>query len=67
MTEVGLTNPSNPLDVDVVALETVKRRKRIEREDWAFVAQLRAAIQGGFETPAGVLGHQHGPRRRSSP
>ena len=67
MTEVGLTNPSNPLDVDVVALETVKRRKRIEREDRAFVAQLRAAILCGFETPIGVLWHQHGPRRRSSP
>ena len=67
MTEVGPTNPSNPLDVDPVALETVERRNRIEREDRAFVAQLRAAILCGFETPAGVLGHQHGPRRRSSP
>ena len=67
MTEVGPTNPSKPVDVDAVALETVERRKRIEREDWAFVAQLRAAILCGFETPTGVLGHQHGPRRRSSP
>ena len=67
MTEVGPTNPSNPLDVDVVALETVERRNRIEREDRAFVAQLRAAILCGFETPIGVLWHQHGPRRRSSP
>ena len=44
MTEVGPTNPSKPLDVDAVAVETVERRKRIEREDRAFVAQLRAAI-----------------------
>ena len=66
MTEVGPTNPSKPLDVDTVALETVERRKRIEREDPAFVAQLRAAIICGFETPAGVLGRQHGPRRRHS-
>jgi len=62
MTEVGPTNPSNPLDVDPVALETVERRNRIE-----LVAQLRAAILCGFETPTGVLGRQHGPRRRSSP
>ncbi len=31
---------------------------------WAFVTQLRAAILSGLETPAGVLGHQHGSRRR---
>jgi hypothetical protein len=43
MTEAGPTNPSKPLDADAVALETVERRKRIEREDRAFVAQLRAA------------------------
>ena len=67
MTEVGPTNPYKPPDVDAVALETLERRKRIEREDRAFVVQLRAAILCGFETPAGVLGHQHGPRRRSSP
>ena len=67
MTEVGPTNPYKPPDVDAVALETLERRKRIEREDRAFVVQLRAAILCGFETPAGVLGRQHGPRRRSSP
>jgi hypothetical protein len=66
MTEAGPTNPHKPLDVDAVALGTLERRKRIEREDRAFVAQLRAAILCGFETPAGVLGHQHGPRRRHS-
>ena len=59
MTEACPTNPSKPLDVDAVALETLERRKRIEREDRALVAQLRAAILCGFETPAGVLGHQH--------
>jgi len=66
MTEVGPTNPYKPPDVDAVALETLERRKRIEREDRALVAQLRAAILCGFETPAGVLGRQHGPRPRHS-
>jgi hypothetical protein len=34
----------------------------MKREDRAFVAQLRAAILFGLESPAGVLGHQYGPR-----
>ena len=42
-------------DPDAMTLETIERRKRIEREDRAFVAQLRAAILGGFETHTGVL------------
>jgi hypothetical protein len=46
-----------------IPLDTVEHRKRIEREDRAFVAQLRAAILAGTETAKGVLGHQHGPRR----
>ena len=62
MSNAGHT--SKLVDADAVALETLERRKRIEREDWAFVAQLRAAIVCGLETPAGVLGQQHGPRRR---
>jgi hypothetical protein len=41
-----------------VTHETAERRKRIEREDRAFVVQLRAAILCGLETPAGVPGHQ---------
>jgi hypothetical protein len=50
-------------DEDPIPLETVEHRKRIEREDRAFVAHLRAAILAGSETAKGVLGHQHGPRR----
>jgi hypothetical protein len=49
-------------DEDPIPVETVEHRKRIEREDRAFVAQLRAAILAGTETAKGVLGHQHGPR-----
>jgi len=41
-------------------------RRDIKRQDRAFVAQLRAALQCGLETPAGVLGYEHGPRRRLS-
>ena len=44
-------------DANAMTLETVERRKRIQREDRAFVAQLRTAIMRGFETPAGVLGY----------
>jgi hypothetical protein len=54
---------SEPVNQDDVTLENMERRKRMKREDRAFVAQLRAAILFGFETPAGVLGHQYGPRR----
>jgi hypothetical protein len=64
MNNAGRTGGSKLVDADAVALETLERRKRIEREDRAFVAQLRAAIVCGLETPAGVLGQQHGPRRR---
>ena len=66
MTTVSHTGDSKLIDADVIALETIERRKRIEREDRAFVAQLRAAILCGLGTPAGVLGHEHGPRPRSS-
>jgi hypothetical protein len=53
----------NELSDHATTLETVERRKRIEHQDRAFVAQLRAAIMCGRETPAGVLGYEHGPRR----
>ena len=67
MTEVDPTNPSNPLDVDPVALETVERRKRIEREDRAFVVQLRTAILCGFETPPACSGISTGRAGANSP
>ena len=46
-----------------VSLEDTARRIDIERQDTTFIAQLRAAILMGFETPAGVLGQEYGPRR----
>jgi hypothetical protein len=50
------------IDVDdAIAAETLAHREAIERQDRAFVAQLRAAILLGFESPAGVVGHRHGP------
>jgi hypothetical protein len=58
------TGRSKAIDADPVAVETIEPRKSIERQDWAFVAQLRAAILRGLETPAGVLGHQHHRRQR---
>jgi Phasin protein len=52
MTNSGITS----------SVEIIELRKWIEGQDRAFVAQLRAAILRGLETPAGVLGHQrHGP------
>jgi hypothetical protein len=54
---------SEPANHDDVTLESTERRKRVEREDRAFVTQLRTAILFGLETPAGVLGHQYAPRR----
>jgi hypothetical protein len=65
MTIAGMashTGHSKLIDADPIALETVQRRKWIERQDWAFVAQLRDAILSGLETPAGVLGQEYGPR-----
>jgi hypothetical protein len=57
------TGHSKLIEADPITVETAERRKWIERQDRAFVRQLRAAILRGLETPAGVLGHQHGPRR----
>jgi hypothetical protein len=50
------TGRSKAIDADPIAVETIHHRKWIERQDWAFVAQLRAAILSGLETLAGVLG-----------
>jgi hypothetical protein len=57
----GRSEHENPTAVEVLAA-----RREIKRQDRAFVAQLRAAILCGLETPARVLGNQHGPRRRPS-
>jgi hypothetical protein len=56
---------SRLIDADPVALETIERRKWIERQDRAFVGQLRAAILSGLETPAGVLGHLPSPPKHA--
>jgi hypothetical protein len=67
MTIAGMashTGYSKLIDADPLALEAVQRRKWIERQDWAFIEQLRAAILSGLETPAGVLGQEYGPRSR---
>jgi hypothetical protein len=53
------------IDADPVAVETIEHRKWIERQDRAFVAQLRAAILSGLETPAGVLGHRPSPPKHA--
>ncbi len=50
MTNASQTGDSNLIAEDAT-LESVERRKRIEREDRAFVAQLRAAILCGLESP----------------
>jgi hypothetical protein len=63
MTDANPTDRGKFMDADPIAVETVERRKRMEQQDWAFIAQLRAAILCGLETPAGVLGQEHGPRR----
>ena len=46
-----------------VTQEIWNLRMELERQNRAFVERLRAAIVAGLETPAGVLGHEHGPRR----
>ena len=65
MTIASDANHKQLSDYDAT-LETVEHRKRIEHQDRAFVTQLRAAIMCGRETPAGVLGYEHGPRRPPS-
>ena len=49
---------SQLIDGDPVAIEQIEARRKLEREDRAFVAQLRAAILAGAETARGVLGHK---------
>jgi len=60
------TGNSRLIDADAIPPEAIDRRKWIECQDWAFVAQLRAAILAGLETPSGVLGHEHGPPQARS-
>ena len=68
MTEAGTASHAGRSEhEDPTAVEVLAVRREIKRQDRAFVAQLRAAILCGLETAAGVLGRQHGPRRRSSP
>ena len=68
MTTTSYAGHNKLTDADAMTLETVERRKRIEREDRAFVAQLRTAIMCGLETPAACLGMntaRAGPHRVS--
>jgi hypothetical protein len=60
MTNSGITSHtghSKAIDADPISVEIIELRKWIEGQDRAFVAQLRAAILRGLETPAGVLEH----------
>jgi len=49
---------------DDVSYDVLERRNYLERQNRAFIEKLRAAITSGLETPAGVLGHEHGPRKK---
>ena len=65
MTSTGLashTGRSKLIDGDPIAVEVLTARREIERQDRAFVAQLRTAILAGTETAYGVLGHVRRPR-----
>jgi hypothetical protein len=60
MTSTGMashTGRSKLIDADPIAVEVVVARREIERQDRAFVVQLRDAILAGAETARGVLGH----------
>jgi hypothetical protein len=65
------TSPARPVtrdefsESDAVSNDVLERRNYLERQNRAFIEKLRAAIASGLETPAGVLGHEHGPPRRS--
>jgi hypothetical protein len=52
----GHTGRSALINDDPVAIETVAARRELERQDHAFVAQLRAAILAGQETARGCIG-----------
>jgi hypothetical protein len=67
MTNAGTASHGRSEHEDPTAVEVLAARREIKRQDWAFVAQLRTAILRGLETPAGVLGHEHRPRRRQGP
>ena len=60
MTSTGMashTGRSKLIAEDPIAVEVLTARREIERQDRAFVAQLRASILAGTETAHGVLGH----------
>jgi hypothetical protein len=61
------TGRSKAIDGDEITLDALERRQRLERANRAFADKLQIAILNGLETPAGVLGHEHGPHslRRS--
>jgi hypothetical protein len=65
MTTAGIvshTGRSKLIDEDPITLDVLNARREIERQDRAFVAQLRAAILAGTETAHGVLGHFRRPK-----
>src|SRR5437588_2693898 len=49
--------PDKVMHPDPVTLETAERPNDIKKQDWAFVARLRAAILNGLESAASVLRH----------
>src|SRR5262249_36555233 len=53
MTNAGTaSHPGRSEHEDPTAVEVLAARREIKRQDRAFIAQLRAAILGGLETPA---------------
>ena len=65
MTSTGMashTGRSKLIAEDPVPVDILSARREIERQDRAFVAQLRTAILAGTETAYGVLGHVRRPR-----
>ena len=65
MTSAGMashTNHSKLIAEDPIPVDILAARREIERQDRAFVAQLRAAILAGTETAHGVLGYVQRPR-----
>jgi hypothetical protein len=62
------TPPVTQARKKAVDKDSLERRQRLERANRVFIHRLRVAVLSGLEIPAGVLGHEHGPRspRRSS-
>ena len=56
------TNRSKLVAEDPIPVDILAARHEIERQDRAFVAQLRAAILAGTEIAHGVLGYVQRPR-----